>query len=213
MSENIFSYDKESTENKELTKVPISKRSFIIRRNSPTAKEQNKREKLIDHPVYKEFFQEDNPEIDPSKITCGSKKKLWWRCSNSNVKCLHHRWDATLNSRTRKPKPRGCPFCSNRKHCPCNSLAGLYPQVASEIVTDIEIIKDWVFKNPEDHEILKNEFDTFKIAPNSGDRYLFYCSSSTNCGCHFWIAMVSKRTLVNLGVHMFDVKVVVMVIK
>ena len=83
------------------------------------------------HPVMVEFDYSRNQEagLDPDKITLGSNKKVYWVCS----KCPRgqpHMWMASPNKRI--AKGTGCPYCSNRLACTCNSLQSLYPALAAE---------------------------------------------------------------------------------
>ncbi|HEC67148.1 MAG TPA: hypothetical protein ENI23_17865 [bacterium] len=45
-----------------------------------------------------------NQELCPDEVTCGSHKKVWWRCSEG------HSWQALIYNRT--GKGYGCPICS-----------------------------------------------------------------------------------------------------
>ena len=70
----------------------------------------NKEKKyLIDNPtLMAEWNWEKNNELDLDikTLTCGSKKKAWWKCEKS------HEWIATIKDRN---NGRGCPYCSNKK--------------------------------------------------------------------------------------------------
>lgn len=48
----------------------------------------------------------DKNILKPNQVTCGSGKKVWWKCVNG------HSWNASVVSRNRG---NGCPICSNRK--------------------------------------------------------------------------------------------------
>ena len=48
-----------------------------------------------------EWAYEKNNDITPSKLSYGSAKKVWWRCSKG------HEYDATPNHRTRGGS---CPY-------------------------------------------------------------------------------------------------------
>ncbi len=48
-----------------------------------------------------------NGELTPDMVTVGSKKRVWWQCSDG------HEWRAIINSRTGKGK-YGCPVCAGR---------------------------------------------------------------------------------------------------
>ena len=49
-----------------------------------------------------EWNWERNTNFDPSQLTIGSGKKVWWVCSRG------HEWQATVDHRT---NGRGCPIC------------------------------------------------------------------------------------------------------
>lgn len=48
-----------------------------------------------------------NGSLTPEMVTCGSRKKVWWRCSEGHV------WTAVVYSRTGEKKS-GCPVCAGR---------------------------------------------------------------------------------------------------
>ncbi len=79
-------------------------------------------------------------------------------------KCVH-RWTASLMKFTAGDR---CPFCSHHKVCACNSLHGLFPQVAAQLRSDE----------------YNNEVDTTLISPKSNRKFIFVCEK-TNCekGC------------------------------
>lgn len=54
--------------------------------------------------LMKEWDYKKNININPSSITLGSSKKVWWKCSKG------HSYIAAVYSR----KKSGCPYCSNR---------------------------------------------------------------------------------------------------
>ena len=62
---------------------------------------------VTDNPnLIAEWNYEKNIVLDPSQLTLGSNKKVWWKCGKG------HEWEATVNNRN---KGRKCPFCSSRK--------------------------------------------------------------------------------------------------
>ena len=71
---------------------------------------ENKEKKYIinDSQLMAEWNWEKNNELglDPKTLTCGSGKKVWWKCKNG------HEWQATISNRS---NGRGCPFCSKRR--------------------------------------------------------------------------------------------------
>lgn len=78
---------------------------------------------IKDYPdIIKIWNWKKNGELDPSSISIGSSKKVWWVCNKG------HEWQAAIyniagnNSR--------CPYCSNRKPLKdFNSLADTHPDV------------------------------------------------------------------------------------
>lgn len=52
-----------------------------------------------------EWYAPLNGALTPDRVTLGSNKKVWWRCSDGHV------WQAVIYSRTRK-KAAGCPVCA-----------------------------------------------------------------------------------------------------
>ena len=51
----------------------------------------------------KEWHPTKNGELTPYNITCGTRKKVWWKSD------CGHEWVDSINHRTREE--RGCPFC------------------------------------------------------------------------------------------------------
>lgn len=65
-----------------------------------------------------------NNGLTPADVTCGSRRKVWWRCGYG------HEWQATVNSRV---SGSGCPICANRILLPgVNDLATAYPALAAQ---------------------------------------------------------------------------------
>ena len=59
------------------------------------------------HPdLAKEWHPTKNGNLTPDKVTSGSERKVWWRCS----KHPDHEWRAQIDSRARDS--RGCPRCN-----------------------------------------------------------------------------------------------------
>ena len=83
------------------------------------------------HPAMMEFDFEENRRagLDPDKITAGSDKKVHWICTNC-PKGQPHLFVATPGNRI--GLNTGCPYCTSKKTCICNSLQSLYPALATE---------------------------------------------------------------------------------
>lgn len=54
-----------------------------------------------------QWHEELNGELTPQMVTSGSKKKVWWQCSDGHV------WKAVIYSRTGGRKS-GCPVCAGK---------------------------------------------------------------------------------------------------
>jgi hypothetical protein len=100
-----------------------------------------------------------NGELTPDKVLAGSGKKVWWRCPNGP----DHEWQIKVQSRTRERS--GCPCCDGVKVSITNSLASLFPKIASQwhptkngVLTPDNIVAGstqkvwWLCKNGPDHE-------------------------------------------------------------
>ncbi|MBR3864711.1 MAG: hypothetical protein IKJ19_06350 [Clostridia bacterium] len=89
----------------------------------------DKKEKkfLIDNPtLMAEWNWEKNNELglDPKTFTCGSEKKVWWKCGKG------HEWQAIIYSRN---NGNGCPYCSGNKILiGYNDLLTINPKLSSE---------------------------------------------------------------------------------
>lgn len=81
--------------------------------------------------LMKEYNFEKNKDIDLNTVTCGSNKKVWWKCSKN------HEWEDSPNHRV---NGRNCPICSNHR-----VLEG-YNDLAT---TNPELLKEWDYKKNE----------------------------------------------------------------
>ena len=70
-------------------------------------------------------WDKNNAEgFDPHQLTCGSERKVWWRCSNG------HEWEARIANRS---NGNNCPFCiGKRVLIGYNDLATVNPTLAQE---------------------------------------------------------------------------------
>ena len=78
------------------------------------------------HPkIVKEWHPTKNGNLTPSDVIAGSKRKVWWICSNG------HSYEQLLDKRTRRNY--NCPYCSGEKVWKgYNDLATINPRLASE---------------------------------------------------------------------------------
>ncbi len=65
-------------------------------------------------------------EKDPSAVSSGSSKNVWWKCAKNS----QHEWIARIYNRTGKGS--GCPYCFNKKVDEENCLAKTHPEIAAE---------------------------------------------------------------------------------
>jgi hypothetical protein len=90
-------------------------------------KAENKRMMLTEHEIFTEWHPFKNEHIDPTKISIGSDKIVWWFCT----KDPSHEWDSKVSSRI--GKNNACPICSNRRVAlGINDLLSQNPQLAEE---------------------------------------------------------------------------------
>jgi hypothetical protein len=77
-------------------------------------------------------------------------------------------------TRTFHPEPTGCPYCSNKKVSKTNSLAALYPELATQ----------W-------HPTKNGDLTPDQVVAGSHDVYWWQCPDNPN---HQWPASLDKRT-------------------
>jgi len=122
---------------------------------------RQKKKLLVDaYPhIAKEWYYENNSEIDISKVTHGSSLRVWWKCSADPS----HTWQSTVANRT--SKHISCPKCSGEAASKINSLSSIFPEVAEEWHYDknAPLLPEnvtrasgqkvwWLCKNDPDHE-------------------------------------------------------------
>ena len=74
---------------------------------------------------------ESNGSHTPSTVPAGSTYRASWRCERGCVHCgLPHEWVAAVAQRSQKGS--GCPFCSGRNVCKCQSLAAKHSQLMKQ---------------------------------------------------------------------------------
>lgn len=76
-----------------------------------------------DPEIAAQWHPSKNGGLLPTQVSCGSKMKVWWLCSEG------HEWRAAVYSRSKS----GCPVCAGQSIVPgYNDLATLYPNIASQ---------------------------------------------------------------------------------
>ena len=68
---------------------------------------------------------EKNGELNPAELTCGSEKKVWWKCPKG------HSYQQIIQRKT--SRNLGCPVCSGHLTVSgVNDFATFYPEAAKE---------------------------------------------------------------------------------
>ena len=112
----------------------------------------------------KEWDKEKN-EIKPTDITCGTNRKVWWRCS------LGHSYDSSVSNRV---KGCGCPYCVGKK-----VLKGFN----DIFTTNPEIAKEWNYE--------KNKLvSPYDYTIGSSKKVWWKCSK---CGKEWEAALYARR--------------------
>ncbi len=118
--------------------------------------------------LMQEWDYEANKDLDPTKLTIGSKQKVWWKCKKCN-----YEWKARISNRTYLK--RGCPFCSGSVLIPGkNDLATTHPEIA----------KEW---HP-----TKNKFKPSEVRYGTRQKVWWICPHG-----HEYQATINHRTSVN----------------
>ncbi len=111
-----------------------------------------------------EWHPTKNGNLDPTKITYGSNKKVWWVCRAG------HEWGSKVYSRAQSGN--GCPHCSGRRPIPGETdLASQRPDLAAE----------W---SP------NNDRGPGNVSVGSEYRAVWVCTEHS----HEWVARVNHRT-------------------
>lgn len=119
--------------------------------------------KTINPTLASEWDYKKNGDLNPEHITCGSAKKVWWKCIHN------HSWEAIISSRFRGSQ---CPYCT-----------GTLPIVGKTDLKTIHptLVLEWDYdKNKE----LKPE----QITACSGKKIWWKCKKH-----HSWQASVASR--------------------
>ena len=112
-----------------------------------------------------EWDWEKNNELgfDPTKLTCGSRKQVWWKCKNG------HEWNSSISNRN---KGNNCPYCSGKKVLiGYNDLKTINPKLANE----------WHYEK-------NGDLTPEKFTANSGKKVWWKCTKE-----HEWQASIIDR--------------------
>lgn len=115
--------------------------------------------------LIQEWHPTKNKGHDPSKISYGSSKKVWWRCKKG------HEWEAIISDRAGKRK-RGCPFCSGRYATKANNFTITHPELFSE----------WYFE-------MNKDLNPFELSYGSTKKAWWKCKKG-----HKWAASLNNRS-------------------
>ena len=69
-----------------------------------------------------------NNALKPSDVPVGSQHKAWWCCTACPCSQVHE-WPAEVYLRA--SRQQGCPVCTGKRPCSCNSLAALRPDISA----------------------------------------------------------------------------------
>ena len=128
--------------------------------------EKKEKRYVSDNPqLMAEWHYEKNNELglDPQKLTCGSGRKVWWKCSKE------HEWQAVIANRSRGIN---CPHC-----------AGLYVIKGENDLLTVNppVAKEWNYEN-------NGELTPANVLPNSNKKVWWKCNKG-----HEWQASIAKR--------------------
>jgi len=120
------------------------------------------------HPgIAAQWFQADEKNLTPEKVTAGSHKYVYWKCSKAD----DHIWKATVLNRT---SGWGCPCCSGQKVVKSNCLVTTHPK----------LVKEWHF---EKNGILYPDMYT----AGSRNKVWWKCPEGND---HEWYASIGHRS-------------------
>ena len=110
-----------------------------------------------------EWHPTKNGDLTPQHVTAGSRKKVWWLCTNG------HEWHAQICSRK---EGYGCPYCAGQRVLVgVNDLATISPRLASE----------W-------HPTKNGDLNPTDVMAGSNKKVWWICKEG-----HEWEAVTSSR--------------------
>lgn len=116
-----------------------------------------------------EWHPTKNGELTPDKVSEGSGKVAWWKCSR-NPK---HEWKAKVQYRRSLSGDASCPYCGGRAPSPENSFGSKFPLLA----------KQW-------HPTKNGDLTPFDFFPYSIERVWWICEKVSS---HEWRAQIKTR--------------------
>lgn len=136
--------------------------------------------------ILAEWHFEKNRGVCPESVSV--KQNVWWECKGERVNCTEncdhpHKWWSRIDNRFASDGTRkgGCPFCSRRALCPCQSLANRYPDLARQF-----------------HATKNGSLTPQNVSTQSNKTVVWICSSKLNCtdsckNAHEWTSTVQDR--------------------
>lgn len=129
---------------------------------------------LITHPdIAAEWHPTNNGGLKPENVQSNSTLKVWWLCKK-NPK---HEWQTRVDKRTRQGS--GCLYCAGKLTLFEESLAGCYPEIATE----------W-------HPEKNGELTPDTVRPASNRKSWWQCKVNPR---HVWQTRVANRTVNKTG--------------
>jgi hypothetical protein len=126
--------------------------------------------------LVQQWIQEHNGAVTPESVPAGSRFRAAWRCGKRCEHCRKpHDWHATVGDRCLRGT--GCPMCSGRKVCHCQSVAELRP----------DLLKQW------DHERNRG-IDPGTLGCFSHTKVSWVCEAHGQ-----WTASISNRAAMGTG--------------
>jgi hypothetical protein len=110
--------------------------------------------------------------LDAATTKASVLNRAFWACPVH----VSHRWDATVKDKSTYPV--GCPYCMDRRACPTNSVAALFPDVA----------KEW-------HPTRNGSLTAHDFVKGANKRAWWKCAKSG----HVWETRIDARTLGDQG--------------
>lgn len=114
-----------------------------------------------------------NKGLTPDRVVAGAAKKVWWRCPKGQ----DHVWQTRVVDRT--TGGLGCPFCAGKRVSTTNSLATLFPTIASE----------W-------HATKNGNATPTKVVAGSAEKAWWQCPKNRD---HVWQTKIVSRTSLGSG--------------
>ncbi len=114
--------------------------------------------------IFTEWHPTRNEGSDPSGLSPGSSKKVWWFCEAG------HEWRAAISKRALRGDR--CAYCSGKRPSAETSLIALNPQLRSE----------W-------HPTKNGDYTPADFLPNSGKKVWWQCEFG-----HEWYAQIRVGT-------------------